>query len=131
MRARVSPSSYNSTIFCYGQTGSGKTHTLTGTGGDPGLMTRCSQHIFDTIAEKKNANAGAGGGSGEGKRQYLVRASYIEIYNERVFDLSANRKVCTYTHMHTIPPTHKHTHTHTHTHTRIRITCLTSLTTRL
>ena len=127
MRARVSPSSYNSTIFCYGQTGSGKTHTLTGTGGDPGLMTRCSQHIFDTIAEKKNANAGAGGGSGEGKRQYLVRASYIEIYNERVFDLSANRKVCTYTHMHTIPPTH----THTHTHTRIRITCLTSLTTRL
>lgn len=31
---------YNVCIFAYGQTGSGKTHTVTGAGGDPGIVPR-------------------------------------------------------------------------------------------
>jgi len=71
---------FNATVFCYGQTGSGKTHTLTGTPTDPGIMGRASHHIFESI------------GKLTGERQFLLRASYLEIYNERVFDLCAQRK---------------------------------------
>lgn len=69
---------FNGTIFAYGQTGSGKSHTMDGAPGQPGVIPRAFAHIFGAIA-------GAGGDD----RQFLVRASYLEIYQEEVRDLLA------------------------------------------
>jgi len=72
---------YNGTVFCYGQTGAGKSHTMCGPEGfdtDPelkGLLPRSFAHIFTNIHTR-----------GEGVK-FLVRASYLEIYNEEVRDL--------------------------------------------
>jgi hypothetical protein len=68
---------YNGTIFAYGQTGTGKTFTITGVPDDPvnkGIMPRAFENIFQQIQS-------------DSKKQYLVRASYLEIYNEEIGDL--------------------------------------------
>ncbi|CAB1099228.1 unnamed protein product [Ectocarpus sp. CCAP 1310/34] len=68
---------YNGTIFAYGQTGAGKTHTMEGYPDPPelrGIIPKSFEHIFDKIALADNV-------------QYLVRASYLEIYNEEIRDL--------------------------------------------
>jgi hypothetical protein len=69
---------YNGTIFAYGQTGTGKTHTMEGAPAsgpaNRGIIPSAFEHVFAAIA----------GSSG---RQYLVRASYLEIYNEEIRDL--------------------------------------------
>lgn len=65
---------YNSTVFAYGQTGSGKTHTMMGQKDNPGMIPLAFQRIFDFIAQAKDD-------------QFLVRASFIEIYNENIKDL--------------------------------------------
>lgn len=61
---------YNGTIFAYGQTGTGKTFTISGVPKDPelkGIMPRAFERIFKSI-------------ECDSKKQYLVRASYLEIY---------------------------------------------------
>lgn len=68
---------YNGTIFAYGQTGTGKTFTISGVPKDlklKGIMPR----TFETIFKSIECNT---------KKQYLVRASYLEIYNEEIRDL--------------------------------------------
>ena len=65
---------YNGTIFAYGQTGTGKTYTMEGVAKDPdkpGVIPRSFEHIFKHIAQSHD-------------RQYLVRASYLEIYKEQI-----------------------------------------------
>ncbi len=64
----------NGTIFAYGQTSSGKTHTILGTEGEPGLIPMAIDHIFQYIVETPSS-------------EYLLRVSYIEIYNEIIRDL--------------------------------------------
>ena len=69
---------YNGTIFAYGQTGTGKTHTMTGVERDEnemGIMPRSFRDIFQKIE-----------GDSE-QTQFLIRASYLEIYNEEIRDL--------------------------------------------
>jgi hypothetical protein len=71
---------YNGTIFAYGQTGTGKTHTMTGVEGSDehkGIMPRAFADIFENIKSDSN------------QTQFLVRASYLEIYNEEIRDLLA------------------------------------------
>ena len=65
---------YNGTIFMYGQTGSGKTHTMTGVAEDAGLTGRVIESIYSLISESPT-------------RQFLVRGSYLELYNEKLYDL--------------------------------------------
>jgi kinesin family protein 3/17 len=70
---------YNGTVFAYGQTGTGKTHTMDGGGGGAdgaaaGIIPRAFDHIFGAI-------------EGSAGKHYLVRASFLEIYNEEVRDL--------------------------------------------
>ncbi|KIL66902.1 hypothetical protein M378DRAFT_185909 [Amanita muscaria Koide BX008] len=69
---------YNAVVFAYGQTASGKTYTLSGDeeGGEPGIIPRAMRDVFATI--KKTPD-----------REYLLRCSYLEIYNETIFDLLA------------------------------------------
>jgi len=64
----------NGTIFAYGQTGAGKTHTMEGAGTERGIIPNTFQHIFKAIASNT-------------QKQYTVRASYLEIYNEEIRDL--------------------------------------------
>uniref|UniRef100_A0A1I8H3S2 Kinesin-like protein n=3 Tax=Macrostomum lignano TaxID=282301 RepID=A0A1I8H3S2_9PLAT len=68
---------FNGTIFAYGQTGTGKTFTMQGVKEDPelrGVIPQSFEHIFNHINESQN-------------QQYLVRASYMEIYMEELRDL--------------------------------------------
>ncbi|XP_031560241.1 kinesin-like protein KIF12 [Actinia tenebrosa] len=81
---------YSCTAFAFGQTGSGKTYTITGplnTDGTSyqdevlpspemlGLLERSFQYLFDAMDKKADLV------------NYTLRASYLEVYNERVKDL--------------------------------------------
>uniref|UniRef100_A0A671W2N3 Centromere-associated protein E n=1 Tax=Sparus aurata TaxID=8175 RepID=A0A671W2N3_SPAAU len=65
---------YNGTIFAYGQTSSGKTFTMMGSDLIPGVIPLAVEDVFQTI---KNCP----------KKEFLLRVSYMEIYNETVTDL--------------------------------------------
>lgn len=73
---------YNGTIFAYGQTGTGKTFTISGVSKDPvlkGIMPRAFENIFSQI-------------NSDTTRQYLVRVSYLEIYQEEIRDLMSKKQ---------------------------------------
>jgi hypothetical protein len=65
----------NSCTFAYGQTGSGKTHTMMGYAGDPGIIPRTVQRLFQLVADSPP------------HLEHEVTASFMEIYNEKVRDL--------------------------------------------
>ncbi|XP_012277725.1 kinesin-like protein KIN-7O [Orussus abietinus] len=65
---------FNGTIFAYGQTSSGKTYTMMGTEQEPGILPLAVEHIFHLI-------------SNSCEREFLLRVSYLEIYNEKINDL--------------------------------------------
>lgn len=72
---------YNATMLAYGQTGTGKTYTMEGfkyNSTDPqrGIVPRASEEIFKFIESSQSANA-----------TFMVRASYLQIYNEFISDL--------------------------------------------
>lgn len=84
MRADSVLRGFNGTIFAYGQTGAGKSHTMEGLADKPelrGIIPNSFKHIFDHI----NANT-------DPNKQFLVRASYLEIYNEEIRDLLGKDK---------------------------------------
>ncbi|KAG7202940.1 hypothetical protein KM043_010081 [Ampulex compressa] len=79
---------YNCTVFAYGQTGTGKTFTMEGSSNDPalhwqsdtaaGMIPRSLSHLFDELRLLE-------------AQEYTVRVSFLELYNEELFDLlSAN-----------------------------------------
>lgn len=59
---------FNGCVFAYGQTGSGKTHTLIGN--NDGLLPKSLQFLFASADSES-----------------LVKGSYLEIYNEHIYDL--------------------------------------------
>ena len=84
---------YSSTVFAFGQTGSGKTYTICGESAtemfdsdipgpngqrailpSDGLFLRSAIYLFDLLSGIKD-------------KQFSVKASYLEIYNETVLDL--------------------------------------------
>lgn len=69
---------YNATIFAYGQTGSGKTFTMEGFNREGniearGIIPRAIEQIFGHIQSHASP-----------RMRFLVRASYLQIYNEQV-----------------------------------------------
>jgi len=78
---------YNCTVFAYGQTGTGKTFTMEGGerrneeglswDSDPtsGIIPRAMAQIFDNLREQADSV------------EYSVRVSFLELYNEELFDL--------------------------------------------
>ena len=68
---------YNGTIFCYGQTGAGKTFTMSGSTLNykyRGMIPRAISSVFEQVGTKF-------------EQEITVRVSYVEIYNELMFDL--------------------------------------------
>ncbi|XVF39773.1 hypothetical protein PTKIN_Ptkin01aG0059400 [Pterospermum kingtungense] len=67
---------FNGTAFAYGQTSSGKTFTMNGSFNDPGIIHRAVNDVFQKIQTISD-------------REFLIRVSYMEIYNEEINDLFA------------------------------------------
>ncbi|KAI9757386.1 MAG: hypothetical protein M1835_000653 [Candelina submexicana] len=65
---------YHGTVFAYGMTGTGKTFSMQGTTTSPGVIPLAITDIFSYIRETPH-------------REFLLRVSYLEIYNERIHDL--------------------------------------------
>ncbi|KAF5749041.1 hypothetical protein HS088_TW04G01002 [Tripterygium wilfordii] len=64
----------NGTVFAYGVTSSGKTHTMHGEQKSPGITPLAVKDVFGIIQEMPG-------------REFLLRVSYLEIYNEVINDL--------------------------------------------
>ena len=64
----------NGTIFAYGQTSSGKTHTMLGGSKQGGILELAAQQIFAHIDACSSRN-------------FVLRVSFVEIYNEVIRDL--------------------------------------------
>ncbi len=65
---------YHGTVFAYGMTGTGKTFSMQGTQSSPGVIPLAITDIFSYIRETPS-------------REFLLRVSYLEIYNEKIHDL--------------------------------------------
>jgi len=66
----------NGAVFAYGQTSSGKTHTMQGSDDEPGVIPLAIEDVFTCVREGRDT-----------RREFLIRASYLEIYNETLVDL--------------------------------------------
>eukprot|EP01112_Ceratiomyxa_fruticulosa_P010632 TRINITY_DN2820_c0_g1_i1.p1 TRINITY_DN2820_c0_g1~~TRINITY_DN2820_c0_g1_i1.p1 ORF type:complete len:954 (+),score=259.19 TRINITY_DN2820_c0_g1_i1:209-3070(+) len=70
---------YNGTILVYGQTGAGKTFTMTGATENykhRGIIPRTISHVFKEVRQRPDS-------------AIVVRISYVELYNETMYDLLA------------------------------------------
>ncbi|KAL6753783.1 P-loop containing nucleoside triphosphate hydrolase protein, partial [Haematococcus lacustris] len=76
--AQLRHEGYNAAIIAYGQTGTGKTFTMEGELAGPhrGIIPRTVEDIFTYIVNDPEPTS-----------KYLVRASYLQIYNEVISDL--------------------------------------------
>lgn len=74
---------FNCTVFAYGQTGTGKTYTMEGYRSDKnlswdedphcGMIPRAISQLFDKLQDEDS--------------KFSVRCSFLELYNEEVYDL--------------------------------------------
>ncbi|KAL7988286.1 hypothetical protein Chor_007205 [Crotalus horridus] len=92
---------YNGTIFAYGQTGSGKSFTMQGILDPPtqkGIIPRAFEHLFESVQKLQFNNfvclikklsylSHYSLATCAENTKFLVRASYLEIYNEEIRDL--------------------------------------------
>ncbi|KAI8730881.1 kinesin protein KIF15, partial [Biomphalaria glabrata] len=75
---------YNGSILAYGQTGSGKSFTMFGPSENlessqlRGVIPRSLEYLFSVIAHQQDHGS---------KKQFLCRCSFLEIYQEQIFDL--------------------------------------------
>ena len=65
---------FHGAIFCYGQTSTGKTYTMQGSSSHPGLLPLAVEDVFEHVQQHHD-------------KQFVLRMSYLEIYNETVNDL--------------------------------------------
>ncbi|KAF4320589.1 hypothetical protein BBO99_00003719 [Phytophthora kernoviae] len=90
---------FNGSIFAYGQTGSGKTFTMLGGSSANahelrlsrlrGLTPRILDYLFQRLAalSRERNTAFYNGEEQERAVEYTLACSYLEIYNEKIFDL--------------------------------------------
>lgn len=87
----------HATLFAYGQTGSGKTFTMQGdgkrSGGQAGIIQLVTSDLFRFM--KQGASL---------QREFVVKVSYIEIYNETIRDLLSDDAGSTMSHGSAAPP---------------------------
>lgn len=66
---------YNATVFAYGATGAGKTYTMLGTTSQQGIFGNAFEELFQQMNDSKQ------------DKEFKIKMSFIEIYNEMIFDL--------------------------------------------
>jgi kinesin family member 18/19 len=66
-------------VFAYGATGAGKTYTMLGTEENPGIMMQSIDELFICIERYQQ------------ERDYKLKVSYVEVYNENIKDLLTDR----------------------------------------
>jgi hypothetical protein len=71
---------YNAALFAYGQTGSGKSYSMVGYGPNQGIVPMTCVELFNRIAREGNPS-----------NEFQVTFTMLEIYNEKVRDLLADR----------------------------------------
>ena len=71
-------SGFHGSVLAYGQTNTGKTFTMQGTNQEPGIVPLAIHDCFECI-----------GSSEQNNREFLLRVSYMELYNEIIKDLLA------------------------------------------
>lgn len=64
---------YSSTIFFYGQTRTGKSYSMSGEGNEDGMISKAVHQVYEELRKLDD--------------EYIVTASYCELYNEALFDL--------------------------------------------
>lgn len=72
----------NCSVFTFGQTGSGKTFTMVGQPGVEGILPQTFSELFTLIEQQRTDLV-----------EFQVQASYLEVYNEQVFDLMSDSKL--------------------------------------
>ena len=68
---------FNGTVMCYGQTGAGKTFTMNGSTPNykyRGIIPRAINQIYQEVGRHSD-------------HDFNIMVSYLEIYNEQIFDL--------------------------------------------
>jgi kinesin family protein 14 len=70
---------YNVCLFAYGQTGSGKSYTMMGSEAIPGIIPRFVNELYKKIISLNDIIIN-------------VEVSYLEIYNEKIYDLLSDHK---------------------------------------
>ena len=65
----------NACVLAYGQTGSGKTFTMIGEHGNPGVVPRCMDLVWDTIEASAD------------ETEWQLTLTYVELYNDAFRDL--------------------------------------------
>ena len=71
---------YNATILTYGAANTGKTYTMLGKRNDYGIIFRFIKDLFNSINDINNND----------NNKFIIKISYIEIYNEIIKDLLNN-----------------------------------------
>ena len=66
---------YNATVFAYGATGAGKTFTMLGKPGNQGIFGYAFEELFSHVEQQAQ------------EKEFKIKMSFIEIYNEMIFDL--------------------------------------------
>ncbi|TMW59325.1 hypothetical protein Poli38472_004394 [Pythium oligandrum] len=74
----------NGLVFAYGVTNSGKTYTISGTDDNPGVLPRALKYVMHELGRRKENDASP---------VTKITASYLEIYNENVYDLLSTSPV--------------------------------------
>lgn len=65
---------FHGSVFTYGQTSSGKTFTMNGDKNQPGIIPQAIAECFDQVQSMPG-------------RDFILRVSYLEVYNEQIKDL--------------------------------------------
>lgn len=74
-------------IFCYGSTNAGKTFTVSGTRQNPGLLSRSLNYIVSFLSSENMSTNPNSTPETKKAKPFQLYASFIEIYNEKIYDL--------------------------------------------
>lgn len=89
---RAALDGYNATVFAYGQTGTGKTHTIFGDDADSGAEKYAVKSTWGIIPRALALLLDQAEAMGSAGICVALQLSFMQIYNDRLFDLLIDRR---------------------------------------